>query len=65
MSTLKMPKVDRQILKNKDTKLVLYTYDAFLFDFNTAERTVLERILDVFKKYKLKTKITHGINYDF
>ena len=54
-----------KILKNKDTKLVLYTYDAFLFDFNTAERTALERILDVFKKYKLKTKITHGINYDF
>jgi hypothetical protein len=54
-----------KILKNKDTKLVLYTYDAFLLDFKITERTTLERILDVFKKYKLKTKITHGNSYDF
>jgi len=54
-----------KILKNKDTKLVLYTYDAFLLDFKLTERTTLERILDVFKKYKLKTKITHGTSYDF
>tara|TARA_B100000575_G_C23098960_1_gene633967 strand:- start:460 stop:1716 length:1257 start_codon:yes stop_codon:yes gene_type:complete len=54
-----------KILKNKDTKLVLYTYDAFLFDFKTAERIALEHTLNVFKKYKLKTKITHGNSYDF
>tara|TARA_R100000081_G_C4691171_1_gene102611 strand:+ start:48 stop:545 length:498 start_codon:yes stop_codon:yes gene_type:complete len=54
-----------KLLKNKQTKLVLYTYDAFLLDFNNAEKDTLKCILDVFKKYKLKTKITHGINYDF
>ena len=54
-----------KILKNKDTKLVLYTYDAFLLDFKNSERDTLERILGVFKKHKLNTKITHGTNYDF
>ena len=54
-----------KILKNKDTKLVLYTYDAFLLDFKNTEKDTLERILGVFKKHKLNTKITHGINYDF
>ena len=54
-----------KILKNKQTKLVLYTYDAFLLDFDITERDTLEQILDVFKKHKLKTKITHGISYDF
>jgi hypothetical protein len=54
-----------KILKNQKTKLVLYTYDAFLLDFEDTEERTLERILNVFEKNKLKTKITHGINYDF
>lgn len=54
-----------KILKNQKTKLVLYTYDAFLLDFEDNEEHTLERILKVFEKNKLKTKITHGISYDF
>jgi len=54
-----------KILKNQKTKLVLYTYDAFLLDFEDTEEHTLERILNVFEKNKLKTKITHGISYDF
>ena len=54
-----------KILKNQKTKLVLYTYDAFLLDFEDTEEHTLERILKVFEKNKLKTKITHGISYDF
>ena len=54
-----------KILKNKQTKLVLYTYDAFLLDFKIDEKNILKQILNVFEKHKLKTKITHGISYDF
>ena len=54
-----------KILQKQETKLILYTYDAFLLDFKTTEKDTLESILDVFKKYKLKTKITHGTSYDF
>ena len=54
-----------KILQKQETKLILYTYDAFLLDFKNTEKDTLERILAVFKKYKLKTKITHGISYDF
>ena len=54
-----------KILQKQETKLILYTYDAFLLDFKNTEKDTLERILAVFKKYKLKTKITHGTSYDF
>lgn len=54
-----------KILKNKQTKLVLYTYDAFLFDFDDSEPEVLESIKQVFNKYKLRIKIKHGDTYDF
>jgi len=54
-----------KILKNQKTNLVLYTYDAFLLDFEDTEEHTLERILNIFEKHKLKTKITHGISYDF
>ena len=54
-----------KILKNKQTKLVLYTYDAFLLDFKISEKDILKQILNIFEKHKLKTKITHGISYDF
>jgi hypothetical protein len=55
------------ILKGKNTKLVLYTYDSFLFDVDNNEIEVLEQIKEVFNKLKLqiKSKHGHGINYDF
>ena len=41
------------ILKGYKTRLVLYTYDSFLFDFDEEEVSVLDKIRDVFKKYNL------------
>jgi hypothetical protein len=41
-----------KILKDKKTKLVLYTFDSFLFDWSDDEREVLTEIQKVFKKYQ-------------
>jgi hypothetical protein len=54
-----------KLLKGKKTKLVLYTYDSFLFDFDESEIEVMEQIKEVFYKLKLQIKQKHGINYDF
>ena len=54
-----------KILKNKNTKIVLYTYDAFLFDWDKEEQQVLKDIHQVFIKNKLTIKVTHGNSYDF
>jgi hypothetical protein len=54
-----------KILKNKNTKIVLYTYDAFLFDWDREEQQVLKDIHEVFVKNKLTIKVTHGNSYDF
>ena len=53
------------ILKGKNTKLVLYTYDSFLFDVDNNEIEVLEQIKEVFNKLKLQIKSKHGLNYNF
>jgi hypothetical protein len=54
-----------RILKGKDTRLVLYTYDSFLFDFKEGEENILSEIRDVFKKYKLNIKEIEGNDYNF
>jgi hypothetical protein len=54
-----------KILKDKNTKIVLYTYDAILIDLDTDESEVLEDIENVFKKYKLEIKHSYGTSYDF
>tara|TARA_R110001592_G_scaffold49105_4_gene153544 strand:- start:1758 stop:2651 length:894 start_codon:yes stop_codon:yes gene_type:complete len=54
-----------KILRGKKTKIVLYTYDSFLLDFSKDEKELYQLILDVFKKYKLKTKMSYGDNYKF
>ena len=54
-----------KLLKNKRTKLVLYTYDSFLFDFAKGEEDVLEQIKSVFNKLKLHIKVKNGPSYDF
>ena len=53
------------ILKNNKTKLVLYTYDSFLFDFDEGEEEVLNQIRNVFNKYKLNIKENEGNDYNF
>ena len=54
-----------QLIRGKKTKLILYTYDSFLFDFSQDEQDVMENIQDVFNKYKLNIKIKQGYDYDF
>ena len=54
-----------KILKGKNTKLVLYTYDSFLFDFDDSEREIIKEILNVFKINKLQIKHSYGKTYDF
>ena len=54
-----------KILKGKNTKLVLYTYDSFLFDFDDSEREIIKEILNVFKINNLQIKHSYGKTYDF
>jgi len=54
-----------KLLKGRKTKLVLYTYDSFLFDFDEDEIEVMTQIKEVFSKLKLQIKEKHGSNYDF
>ena len=53
------------ILRGYKTKLVLYTYDSFLFDWDESETGLLEKIRDIFKKYKLNIKEETGYDYNF
>lgn len=52
-------------LQGYETKLVLYTYDSFLFDYKEGEEELLSKINGIFKKYKLNTKENNGYDYDF
>jgi hypothetical protein len=54
-----------KLLKGKNTKLVLYTYDSFLFDVDNKELQVLEQIKEVFDKFKLRIKEKNGSTYNF
>ena len=54
-----------RILRGYKTKLVLYTYDSFLFDWDEGEIELLEKIRDIFKKYKLNIKEIEGYDYNF
>jgi len=54
-----------KLLKNKKTKLILYTYDSFLFDFHKGEKKLYKSIENLFKRYKLKIKTSYGNTYNF
>ena len=53
------------LLRGKKTKLVLYTYDSFLFDWDKNEVEVMNDIKKVFSKYKFNIKSKQGYDYDF
>jgi hypothetical protein len=53
-----------KVLRGKNTKLVLYVYDSFLFDFDKSEPEVMLKITGIFNKYKLQTKTKTGTNYN-
>ena len=52
-------------LRGKKTKLVLYTYDAFLLDLDKEEKDIVNVIKNIIKSYKLASKISYGDTYDF
>ena len=52
-------------LKGRNTKLVLYTYDSFLFDFDDSEIDLIDEIKKIISNYKLQTKISYGDTYNF
>ena len=54
-----------KLLVKKKTKIVLYTYDSFLFDLDSDEIDLLEDIKKIFKELNLQIKISYGNNYDF
>lgn len=54
-----------KLLKGRNTKLVLYTYDSFLFDVDEHELSVLNEIKQVFYKLKLRITEKNGRSYDF
>ena len=54
-----------RLLKGKNTKLVLYTYDSFLLDLDKNEKEVIKEILKVFNQHKLQVKYSYGDTYDF
>jgi hypothetical protein len=54
-----------KMLREKNTKMVLYVYDSFLFDVDKNEKDTLKEILDIFAKYKLQVKFKKGNTYNF
>ena len=54
-----------KLLRGKNTKLVLYVYDSFLFDVDMNEKEVMFQIKDIFSKHKLNIKAKKGTNYNF
>ncbi len=54
-----------KILAGKNTKIVLYTYDSFLLDWDEDEVEELEAIKNIFKELNLSIKINRGRNYLF
>lgn len=54
-----------KLLRGKKTKIVLYTYDSFLFELGEGEEDIEIKINEIFEKYKLMTKTKKGYDYDF
>jgi hypothetical protein len=52
------------LLKGKKTRLILYVYDSFLFDFALDETELLEEIKNIFTSNNLQIKEKRGPNYD-
>lgn len=54
-----------KLLKGKNTKLILYNYDAFLFDVDKSEKQVIKEIFKLFENKGLKVKYKYGADYNF
>jgi glutathione peroxidase-family protein len=54
-----------KLLVGKNTKIILYVYDSFLFDLDKKEKDLLLEIQKIFEKRKLTVKYSHGVDYSF
>ena len=54
-----------KVLRGKNTKLVLYTYDAFLFDLDNTEEDIINDLKEIFSSRELQIKYKYGTDYDF
>jgi hypothetical protein len=54
-----------KLLRGRKTKIVLYTYDSFLFELGEGEENIENEIKQIFNKYRLQTKTSYGKTYDF
>ena len=54
-----------KLLRGRETKIVLYTYDSFLFELGEGEENIENEIKQIFDKYRLQTKTSYGKTYDF
>ena len=54
-----------KLLIGRKTKIVLYTYDSFLFELGEGEENIEKEIKQIFNKYRLQTKTSYGKTYDF
>ena len=52
----------QEFLKGKKTKLIMYMYDAFIFDL-CEEENILEELNNLIQKGKFKTKVKTGLNF--
>jgi len=53
-----------KILRGKNTKLVLYVYDSFLFDVDDNEKELIEQVAKVINDKNLQFKVKTGTNYN-
>ena len=53
-----------KLLREKNTKLVLYVYDSFLLDVDKTEKDTIKQILDIFKNHRLNVKYKKGNTYN-
>ena len=64
VNTILMKKMIK-ILCGRDTKLIMYTYDAFLFDVSKKDKDQIKEIIKILDKHGLKYKYKSGKNYNF
>ena len=53
------------MLRGKNTRIVLYTYDSFLLDVDNLEQEIIEKIYSLLQEKGLNFKIKSGKNYNF
>jgi hypothetical protein len=53
-----------KLLRGRKTKIVLYTYDSFLFQMGENEDYLINDILNIFNHFKFNVKMKKGLNYN-